>query len=102
MNTTVENRDVITNSDIIILCVKPHQILDIMTEIHDIYAAAQAGGNRGPAPRSLRPLIVSVAAIVTLSEIEKKVCVFICLPTHAYFNPTTGRQRFPGTLEALL
>lgn len=73
MNTTGDNRDVIVNSDIIILAVKPYQILDVMTEIHDIYAAAQSAGNRGPAPRSLRPLIVSVAAVISLSEIEKKV-----------------------------
>ena len=77
MNVTSTNQDVILNSDVIILAVKPHQILDIMKEIHDTYTAVQqyAGSKTTTTtPKSFRPLIVSVAASVPLADIEEKVC----------------------------
>lgn len=76
VNITSTNQDVILNSDIIVLAVKPHQILDVMKEIHDTYTAVQQqAGSRTPttSPRSFRPLIVSVAASVPLADIEEKV-----------------------------
>lgn len=74
MNVTICNQDVILNSDIIILAVKPYQILDVMKEIHDTYTAVQQhAGKATSSPRSFRPLIVSVAASVTLADIEEKV-----------------------------
>ena len=74
VNVTISNQDVILNSDIIILAVKPYQILDVMKEIHDTYTAVQQhAGKASSSPRSFRPLIVSVAASVTLADIEEKV-----------------------------
>lgn len=76
MNITSNNQDVILNSDIIILAVKPHQIIDVMKEVHDTYVAVQqqAGSRANTAtPRSFRPLIVSVASSVALADIEEKV-----------------------------
>lgn len=75
VNVTSNNQDVILNSDIIMLAVKPYQILDVMREIHDSYTTVQqqAGNKSTITPRSFRPLIVSVAAAVTLADIEEKV-----------------------------
>lgn len=75
MNVTTSNQDVILNSDIIIIAVKPYQVLDVMKEIHDTYTAVQqqAGNKTTATPRSFRPLIVSVAAAVSLADIEEKV-----------------------------
>ena len=75
VNITSSNQEVILNSDIIILAVKPHQILDVMTEVHDTYTAVQqqAGSRTTTTPRSFRPLIVSIASSVSLADIEEKV-----------------------------
>ena len=74
MNVTTNNQDVILNSDIIILAVKPYQVMDVMKEIHDSYTSVQQyAGKATSSPRSFRPLIVSVAAAVTLADIEEKV-----------------------------
>ena len=72
---TTNNEDVILNSDVIVLAVKPYQILDVMKEIHDTYTTVQqlAGSKATTTPRSFRPLIVSVAAAVSLADIEGKV-----------------------------
>lgn len=75
VNVTINNQDVILNSDIIILAVKPYQVLDVMNEIHDTYTTVQQhAGKATSSPRSFRPLIVSVASSVTLADIEDKVC----------------------------
>jgi len=76
---TTVNRDVILNSDIIVIAVKPHQVSDIMSEIQLAYSefhTAHTAGSRHPItmPKNLGPVIVSVAAGVTLSDIEQKVC----------------------------
>lgn len=64
------NRDVIGQCDMIIIAVKPYQVLEVMQEIHQIF---KTSGSHPP--KSLRPLVVSVAASVPLAEIEKKVSV---------------------------
>ena len=76
MNTTVVNREVIRNSDIVIVAVKPYQVLDVMSEFQTLYSEVQSGPGSGVvnAPKNLRPLIVSVAASVTIRDIEQKVC----------------------------
>ena len=75
INVTTTNQEVILNSDLIVLAVKPYQIIDVMKEIHDTYTTVQqqAGSKATATPRSFRPLVVSVAAAVTLAEIEDKV-----------------------------
>ena len=75
VNVTSSNQEVILNSDIIILAVKPHQILDVMTEVHDTYKTVQqqAGSRTTTTPRSFRPLIVSIASSISLAGIEEKV-----------------------------
>lgn len=62
------NQDVIGQCDMIIIAVKPYQVMEVMRDIHQTFKSA--GGHT---PRSLRPLVVSVAASVPLAEIEKKV-----------------------------
>ena len=83
MNVTSNNQDVILNSDIIILAVKPHQILDVMKEVHDTYTAVQqqAGSRTTTNPRSFRPLIVSVATSISLADIEEKVSGSVYFPS---------------------
>ena len=83
VNVTSNNQDVILNSDIIILAVKPHQILDVMKEIHDTYTTVQqqAGSRTTTTPRSFRPLIVSVATSITLADIEEKVSFGVYFPS---------------------
>ena len=68
MNVSLMNRDVIGQCDMIIIAVKPHQVLDVMQEMHQMFKNSGA-----QAPKTLRPLVVSVAASVPLAEIEKKV-----------------------------
>ena len=72
MTVTCHNRDVIFNSDIIIIAVKPHQVLDVMTEIQTVHTEVHSGSHS--APKNLRPLIVSVATGITISDMEQKVC----------------------------
>ena len=77
MNVTINNKHVITNSDTIILAVKPYQILDILDELQETYKELTATnpltGVSKP-PKNLRPLIISVANGVLIKEIEQKVC----------------------------
>ena len=70
VNTSISNSAVMTSSDIIIIAVKPHLVLNILSEIQDYYIAAQSSGNP---PKNLRPVIVSVATAVTVEDIESKV-----------------------------
>ena len=73
---TTSNRDVVVNSDVVILTVKPYQVLQIMTEIQSIFVEVQSHTTSAhTAPKTLRPLIVSVASSVTVADIEKKVRV---------------------------
>ena len=104
MNVTSNNQDVILNSDIIILAVKPHQILDVMKEIHDTYTTVQqqAGSRTTTTPRSFRPLIVSVATSITLADIEEKVSFGVYFPSfilpdtilHENFKFSKCRENF--------
>ena len=73
MNTTTDNRDVILNSDVIILAVKPYQVLGIMSDIQSMFGDFQSRAQPHSSPKSWRPLIVSVASSVTISDIEQKV-----------------------------
>ena len=75
VNTTTRNRDVILNSDVIVLATKPHQVLGIMTEIQAMFSDFQSQAQPHISnPKSWRPLIVSVASSVTIADIEEKVC----------------------------
>ena len=73
MNVTCFNRDVILNSDIIVITVKPHQVMDIMAEIQTVHTEGHSVTHA--TPKNLRPLIVSVAAGITINDMEQKVCV---------------------------
>ncbi len=82
VNMTTSNHDIVRNADIIVIAVKPHQVPGIMSEIQAAYSEMQASGAsipvQGPAapmPKNLRPLLVSAAAAVTLSDIEQKVLI---------------------------
>ena len=63
----------IGQSDIIIVSVKPYQVLEVMQDIQDTLKNVQTTGNH------LRPLIISVAASVSLEDLEGKVCYFLVL-----------------------
>ena len=71
---SVLNQDVIGQYDIIIIAVKPYQVMEVMKDIHQTFRTV--GGHT---PKSLRPLVVSVAASVPLQEIEKKASVNVLL-----------------------
>ena len=74
VNTTTHNQDVIVSSDIIILAVKPHQILGVMADIQSMFSQFQSNPQfQESGPKSWRPVIVSIASSVTLSDIEQKV-----------------------------
>ncbi len=62
--------DVIGASDVIIIAVKPYQVLEVMDNLLKVLKTAQVAGST---PKSLRPLIVSVASSVPLAELEKRV-----------------------------
>lgn len=70
MNVSLSNQEVIGQCDMIIVAVKPYQVMEVMQDIHQTFKTA--GGHT---PKSLRPLIVSVAASVPLQEIERKASV---------------------------
>ena len=65
----MSNRDVIGQCDMIVIAVKPYQVLEVMQDIHQTFKSSSGSYT----PKSLRPLVVSVAASVPLAEIEKKV-----------------------------
>ena len=76
VTTTTHNRDVILNSDVIVLATKPHQILGIMAEIQAMFSDFQSRAQpHTSSPKSWRPLIVSVASSITIADIEQKVLV---------------------------
>ena len=70
------------NSDIIVIAVKPYQVMDVLDEIQETYKEVTAvnplTGTPSNPPKNLRPLIVSVAAGVAIEELEAKVtlCMF--------------------------
>lgn len=73
VTVSLMNRDVIGQCDMIVIAVKPYQVLDVMQEMHQMFKTSGAH-----APKTLRPLVVSVAASVPLVEIEKKVISVLC------------------------
>ena len=78
--TTTHNRDVILNSDIIVLAIKPHQILGIMSEIQAMFSDFQSRAQpHVSSPKCWRPLIVSVASSLTIADIEQKVVKMRCM-----------------------
>ncbi len=88
VNATTSNNMVMTSSDIIIIAVKPHYVLSVLSDLHDCYVSAQSSGNP---PKNLRPLIVSVAAAITISDIESKVsywtaCARVSTDCKMYFE----------------
>ena len=74
VNVSLLNRDVIGQCDMIVIAVKPYQVLEVMQEMHQMF---KSSGSQ--APKTLRPLVVSVAASVPLAEIEKKVLIFLLI-----------------------
>lgn len=72
---TTNNKDIVLSCDVIVLSVKPHQVLPVLDELRKIYKDIDenqllVGG--APLPRNLRPLIVSVATSITIKQIEEK------------------------------
>ena len=63
--------------DIIFIAVKPYQALQVMQEIFDVFKNSQSSSLK-----SLRPLIISMAASVPLTELEKKVLFGTITWTH--------------------
>ena len=74
VTVSTANYDVIGECDIIIIAVKPKQTLEVMDVLHKMLRTSQTFGNH--VPKSLRPLIISVAACVPLAEMEKRVCLY--------------------------
>lgn len=71
MAVSSSSSDVIGSCDVIVIAVKPYQVLDVMDNLLKKLKSSQASG--GHVPKSLRPLVVSVASSVPLAEIEKRV-----------------------------
>ena len=65
-------------ADVIVVAVKPQQVLDVLGQFEAMYAEMSKSH---VTPRNLRPVIVSVASSVSISEIEKKVRDVIGLVT---------------------
>ena len=68
------------NSDVIVISVKPHQVMDILNELQKLYEQLSSsqpivGSNR--TPKNMRPLIVSVATAITIKDIEEKVSLIL-------------------------
>ena len=67
----------IVNSDIIVIAVKPHQVLPVVEDIQSVFknfpSAPVPGKTNATPPKSFRPLVVSVATAVTIQDIEQKV-----------------------------
>ncbi len=80
--------------DMIIIAVKPYQVMDIMREVHQTFKSAGSH-----TPKSLRPLVVSVAASVPLSALEKKVLQYKGFVSFIEPHPFTHRPKSPGILE---
>ena len=75
MAVSAGNYEVIRECDIIIIAVKPYQALEIMDMLHKMLRTSpQTVGSPASVPKSLRPLIISMAASVPLAEMEKRVC----------------------------
>lgn len=72
VNTTSSNRDIILTADVIIVAVKPHHVLDVLGQFEAVYTELSRSH---VTPKNLRPLIVSVASSVSISEIEQKMVV---------------------------
>ena len=76
VNVFTNNKDIIANSDVIIIAVKPYQVLGVLDEMKRIYmefsdSKSMIGSN--PLPKNMRPLVVSVAAAITIQQLEEKV-----------------------------
>ena len=73
---TTSNKDIVLSCDVIVISVKPHQVLSVLDELRRIYKDIDenqllVGGS--PLPRNLRPLVISVATSITIKQIEEKV-----------------------------
>lgn len=77
MTVTTNNCDVIVNSELIVIAVKPHQVLPVVEEIQSVFkhfpSSSGSGKTSATPPKSFRPLVVSVATAVTIQDIEQKV-----------------------------
>jgi len=58
IKTTQNNKEVVKASEVIILAVKPHMVVEVLREVQDEL-------------KSLKRLTVSIAAGITISQIEK-------------------------------
>jgi pyrroline-5-carboxylate reductase len=69
------NKDIVLYSDVIVIAVKPHQVLSVLDELKEIFKGfTQNKSSIGTnvMPKNMRPLIVSVATAVTLKQLEEK------------------------------
>ena len=68
------------SSDVIVISVKPHQVMDVLNELQKLYedlSTSQPIVGSKRMPKNMRPLIVSVATAITLKDIEEKVSLII-------------------------
>ena len=73
----------IVNSDLIVIAVKPHQVLSAVEDIQSVFknfpSSPVPGKSNTTPPKSFRPLVVSVATAVTIQDIEQKVLSAVIL-----------------------
>ena len=85
VNVSSSNKMVVMNADVIILAIKPYQVMAVLDELQETYrdltAVNPLTGTPSNPPKNLRPLIVSVAAGITIDAIESKVA-----KVHAHCN----------------
>ena len=77
INVFTNNRQIILNSDIIVVAVKPAQVAAVMEEIQNVFKefpSPTAMANRAVSPpKNFRPVVVSVATGVQIVDLEQKV-----------------------------
>lgn len=63
VRTTSDNREALRHADIAVLCVKPAQVIEVLEELGEVLCTSD-----------VNPVIVSMAAGVTLATMEEAVC----------------------------
>lgn len=71
VTVSIANYDLMGECDVIVIAVKPYQTLETMNVLQKMLKTSQTLGKH--TPKILRPLIISVAACVPLTEMEKRV-----------------------------
>jgi pyrroline-5-carboxylate reductase len=67
---TTSNRDIVLSSDLIVVAIRPQHVLEVLGQLETIYAELSKSF---VTPKNLRPVIVSVATSVSISQIEGMV-----------------------------